>query len=235
MRYRDSDAPCLAPSAPQHAAPFGFRSRRCPAGKGGVSGPIRRLTRQLLQLIITAVAWAVGLGIVAGSIVLVVMTTASGHTMPQRGPARQNPARQNPVSQHQVPYSAALGPGREAANARSSGRAGVGTARLSGYQVVAVFSGRGDRTTGHFHVRARQAWQLQWTYRCPATVGAAQFTLLKADMATANRATLSTSIEEYAASGHGSARLTPTSNEHYLVVISDCSWGIKVLQANRPH
>jgi hypothetical protein len=229
MRYRDSDAPCLAPPAPQHAAPFGFRSRRRPAAKGGVASPIRRLTRQLLQLIIMALAWAAGLGIVVGSIVLVVMTTAPGHTMPQRGLARQDPA-----SQHPAPYSAALGPGRQAATARSAGRAGIGTAGRSVDQVLAVFSGRGDRTTGHFQVRARQAWQLQWTYHCPGTVGAAQFTLLKADMAAANRATLSTSIEEYAASGHGLARLAPTSDEHYLVVISDCSWRIEVLQANRP-
>ncbi len=224
MRYRDSDALCLPPPTPQHAAPFGLRSRRRPASEGGARRPIRRLTRQLLQLIITAVAWAVGLGIVVGAIVLVVMTTAPGHTILQRGPTRHDP-----VSPRQAPYSAALGPGREAATARSGGRAGAGP---SGYRVLAVFSGRGDRTTGHFRVMARRAWQLQWTYRCPGTAGAAQFTLLRADMAAANRATLSTSIEEYAASGHGSARLTPTSNEHYLVIISDCSWRIKVLQAD---
>jgi hypothetical protein len=98
------------------------------------------------------------------------------------------------------------------------------------YRVVAAFSGDGNRTTKHFTVKAKLPWQVRWTYSCAARADAGHFMLLRADMA-ANQSTLSTSVDEYAARGHGSAWLKPAGHRHYLLVVSACSWHIKVIQA----
>ncbi len=211
MTYRDSDSLCLPARPPQHAAPVSLLRRR-PAGQLGVFGRLRRLTRQALQLFITVVAWATGLGLVIGSIVLVATVTAP----------RQ---------------STTLGArNSDSAIQRKLQSGGQQTGPVRGhYQVVATFSGSGDQTTRHFTVKASQRWQVQWTYRCPAEADAGptdtEFTLLRADMAAADEATVSTAADEFAASGRGSVWLGPGTHQHYLVVISACSWHVRVKQA----
>lgn len=176
-----------------------------------MSGWLRRLTRQALRLFITVIAWAAGLGLVIGSIVLVATVSA-----PRQAPSAFNG--------QQRADSAALRPLKGG---------GEGTAGHQGYRVVAAFSGHGNGTTAHFTVKARQRWQLRWTYRCAAKAAAAQadaeFMLLRANMATQD--TINTAADEFAASGHGSVWLTPSSHQHYLMVISACSWQIQVVQA----
>ena len=98
------------------------------------------------------------------------------------------------------------------------------------YQVLAAFSGHGNRRTKHFDVKAKQRWQLRWTYRCGRNADAAQFVLLRADTGP-DQQTITTTTEDFAASGHGLVWLKPSSHRHYLVVRSACSWQIKVVQA----
>jgi hypothetical protein len=196
MTYRDSDALFLPARAPQHAVPLGFPIRRRFAGLRSVFRRLRRLVRQVLQLVITAMAWAAGIGLVTGSIVLVATATA-----PRQLSARAD----GNALPHLTPHMAGS----------------------PGYHVLAQFSGHGNRTTGQFSVRAKRRWQLQWSYSCSPKAGAAQFELL-ANLA-ADRA-LSPSIEEYAASGHGTVTLHATGQQHYLVVKSACSWRVNVLQ-----
>ena len=224
MTNRDSDELCLPMGAPlrtpQHAAPLRFRSRVGSAGQVRSPGRARRLTRQIRRLLITTFAWATGLGLVAGAITIFAIATDPAH-LEQGG---ESSLRQS------MPYSAPSG-GDAGAGASHSGRTHSGVAAGSrGYRLLATFSGRGGRTTKHFNVRARHTWQLRWAYRCAPQAGAGQFTLLRADVA-ADQPTFTTSIDETAASGHGTALLTATGRRQYLVVISACSWHVDVSQA----
>jgi hypothetical protein len=218
MTYRDSDALCLPARPPQHAAPVSLLRRRS-ADRPGLFASLRRLTRQTLQLFVTVIAWAAGLGLVIGSIVLVASVTA-----PRQGSSAFN-AQPDANSAVQRPANGGV---QNTANSHP----GAGVRR--GYRVVAAFSGHGSGTTAHFTVKARQRWQLRWTYRCTARADAAQadaeFMLLRANMA-ADEDTINTAADEFAASGHGSVWLTPGSHQHYLMVISACSWHIQVVQA----
>jgi hypothetical protein len=165
----------------------------------------------VLHRFITFVAWTTGLGLVIGSIVLIATVAAP---------------RQGTPPLKLVPQDA--GSGLRSARYGTTPQSGTAAGHPD-YQVLAAFSGHGDRTTAHFHVNARLRWQLRWTYTCASRADAGQFTVLRADMA-GGRATRSTGIEEYATSGHGSAWFRPSSQQHYLVVISACSWRIKVVQ-----
>ncbi len=111
---------------------------------------LHRLTRQVLRLFVTAIAWAAGLGLVTGSIVLVATATAP---RPAQGTNGDSLPRMTP---HMAVSN---------------------TANSSGYRVLAHFSGHGNRTTRHFSVAARRL-QLQWSYSCSPKAGIAQFELL---------------------------------------------------------
>jgi len=152
MRYRDSDELCLPARAPEHAAPVRFLRRRNSPRRPRVASRIRRLSRQVLHFFIMAIAWATGLGLVTGSIVLIATATAPEQAVaPVSGRAQQNSLAQPP-------------------------HPGVS------YRTLAVFSGHGDGRTRKFTVNARLQWQLRWTYRCAPRADAAQFTLLRADL-----------------------------------------------------
>ena len=207
MTYRDSDALFLPARRPQHAAPVSLLRRRGSPEQPGASG---RLTRQVLKLFMMFVAWATGLGLVISSIVLVATVTAPTHGTPTLKVSPQDAGSRL----HQVQYGA-----------RSSSGAAV---RHRPYQVLAAFSGHGNQKTARFNVKARQAWQLRWTYRCPARDDDGQFTL-QTDTGP-EQATITTA-GGFAASGHGLVWLTPTTHRHYLVVRSACSWRVKVTQA----
>jgi len=206
MTYRDSDALCLPARAPQHAAPVSFLRRRGSPGRPGLFSRLGRLTRRSLRLCITLVAWTAGLGLVIGSIVLIATVA---------GPKQAGPP----------PKTAPQGAGLRPAN---------GATQLSGaatkhYQVLAAFSGHGNRRTARFNVNAKLRWQLRWTYRGGPRADAAQFVLLRAGMGPGQQTI--TTTEDFAASGHGLVWLRPSSHRHYLVVRSACSWHIKVMQA----
>ena len=212
MNYRDSDALCLPARPPRHAAPVSFLRQRRPPRQPGLSGRTGRLTRHVLRLFITCVAWTTGLGLVIGSIALIATIAAPRQATP--------PMKLVPQDANSGLRSAQYG-----ATPQSGTAAGH-----KGYQVLAAFSGHGSRRTAHFSVIATLPWQLRWTYTCARRADAGRFKVLRADMA-AGHATRSTGIEEYATSGHGSAWFRPSSQQHYLVVISACSWHIKVVQA----
>jgi hypothetical protein len=201
MRYRDSDELCLPARAPEHAAPVRILRRRRSPGRTRVAGRIRRVTRQALHFFITAIAWATGLGLVIGSIVLIATATAPEHAVPPGlGRGDQN-------SLHQLTPHAPVD-----------------------YRVLAAFSGHGDRRTREFSVKGSLQWQLQWTYSCAPTADAAHFTLLRADLGPGHP-TIRRTTEDFARRGRGSEWLGATGHRHYLKVISACSWRVKVVQA----
>jgi hypothetical protein len=206
MTYRDSDAMCLPARPPQHAAPVSFLRRRGSPGPPGLFSWLGRLTRSVLRLFITVLAWTAGLGVVIGSVVLIATVAGPG----QAGP---------PLTES--PQGATLLRPQYGATPQS------GTAKR--YLVLDAFSGHGNSRTRHFNVKGKLRWQLRWTYRCGRQAGAARFVLLRADSGHGQQTFRTT--EDFAASGHGLVWLRPTSLGHYLVVRSACSWQIKVVQA----
>jgi hypothetical protein len=203
MRYRDSDELCLPARAPEHAAPVRFLRRRRSPGRPRVTGRIRRVTRQALRFFITAIAWATGLGLVTGSIVLIATVTAPGTA---------------------VPAASGLGRGDQNSLRRDTPSTPVD------YKVLVAFAGHGDRKTKEFSVKASLQWQVRWTYRCAPKADAAKFTLLRADMGPGHP-TIRRTTEDFARRGRGSAWLHATGHQYYLEVISACSWRVKVMQA----
>ena len=203
MRYRDSDASCLPARVPEHAAPVRFLRRPRSPGLPRVAAAIRRVTRQALRFFVTTVAWATGLGLVTGAIVLIATATAP---------------------EHAVPPASVLGRGDQNALPQLAPGTPVD------YRVLAVFSGHGNGRTAKFSVKARLQWQLRWTYRCAPQADAAQFTLLRADLGPGHP-TFKRTTEDFARSGRGSEWLRATGHRHYLKVISACSWRVKVVQA----
>jgi len=201
MRYRDSDELCLPARAPEHAAPVRFLRRRRSPGRPRVAVRVRRVTREALRFFITAIAWAAGLGLVIGSIVLIATVTAPDRAVPASG----------------------LGRGDQNSLRQEAPRAPVD------YRVLAAFSGHGDRKTKEFSVKASLQWQVRWTYRCAPKADAAKFTLLRADMGPGHP-TIRRTTEDFARRGRGSAWLRATGHQYYLEVISACSWRVKVMQ-----
>jgi hypothetical protein len=208
MRYRDSDALFLPARVPEHAAPVRLLRRRGSPRRPGVARRIHRLTRQVLHFFVMTIAWATGLGLVIGAIVLIATVTAPRNAVP-------------PVS--------ALRPGEQDFVPQLSPHVALSAA--GDYRVLATFSGHGDRTTPDFSVKANRRWQLRWTYRsCAPAADEAQFTLRQADMGP-GQPSISTTTEDFTRSGRGSAWLRATGNQYYLEVISACSWHVKVVQA----
>jgi hypothetical protein len=92
--------------------------------------------------------------------------------------------------------------------------------------VVASFAGYGDRTSRSFRVDQTAAWQIRWSYRCPASLHSGLLVVEVADPGAVGAA-----ISEAGAGGRGSTSIRPGGQAHHLVVISSCAWTMKVLQS----
>ena len=90
---------------------------------------------------------------------------------------------------------------------------------------LAAFSGHGDKTTTTFRTAAGLSWQIRWSYACGAAVRAG---LLVVE--DAGRRAVGASITESGEAGHGITSLRPGARAHHLIVISNCSWTMKVTQ-----
>jgi len=198
--YHDSDGWPRPQRAPQHAA--------APFGR---SSPTRLKAQRALRLFATAGLWAAGLCLVIGAIVLVVaqakpgrLTPASVQTSMRAGRVQLPSAR--PVASRST---------RTARRARGAPRP----------RQLAAFSGHGDKTTGSFRTAAGSGWQIQWAYACTAAVRAGLFVVEDARTGAAGA-----SITQSGVAGHGATSLRPAGRTHHLIVISNCSWTMKVTQ-----
>jgi hypothetical protein len=185
-----------------YQAPDGWRLPvRAPqhATFGGAT-PLRIHAHRALRLLAAAGAWAAGLCLVVGSVALVAETA---------GPAGAT---------HVAPAAGIrrLPPGR---------LPGDGAARRRGGEprLAQTFAGTGNQTTGSFPVAPRSRYQLHWSYQCGRRPrghlliresGTAGVTVMAAGPAASG------STWAWAPAA-GAAR-------HYLVVIADCAWEIRV-------
>ena len=148
MTYRDSDASFLPARPPQHAAPISFLKRRG-SGQPHSPGRLRRLTRRARQLLIMTLAWATGLGLVAGAITVAVMATGPTHAAPTQGAA---PHYAEGTLQRPLPYAAASRAAARRTSSHSTRTQSGSKGGPSGHRPSAAFSGHAGRTT---NVRGR--------------------------------------------------------------------------------
>jgi hypothetical protein len=91
--------------------------------------------------------------------------------------------------------------------------------------VIARFAGYGDLTSRSFRVDKAAAWHLQWTYTCPARLRVGLLVVEVADPGA-----IGATISQSGTAGRGDTSINPDGRTHRLVVISSCSWTMKVTQ-----
>ncbi len=175
----------------------------------GVS-PAAVHARRALRLFVTAGTWAAGLCLVVGSIVLVAATAGRSTETGQDAASRSSG----------LPIGAPL----PALGVRVP-------AGLASYREVATFTGRGDKVTGRFRIRADARWQLRWSFRCPAGSRHGHLTVADAAIGVRGAITLGAAITKLGAGGHGRTWRHASRGSHELVVLSSCTWTMKVVQA----
>jgi hypothetical protein len=97
--------------------------------------------------------------------------------------------------------------------------------RAKATRLIIKIAGHGDRTTGQFRVETTSRWQILWSYSCPQSVKSG---LLVVENARAGA--IGASITENGLAGHGITWLGPGRQTHRLIVISTCSWKMRVMQ-----
>jgi hypothetical protein len=199
-----------------------------------VATPAEIRVRRALRLFTAVGVGAAGLLLVTGFLVLVVSGGSPTRTAPlaaesslARGGHKATLGREGDLKPGGPPHSVAY--------SRPSGhRAGAGAGRSSSglnrpARPIASFAGRGDMITPHFAVNADADWQIAWSYRCPASVEVGL--LVVEDAASGEVGAPSAAISASGTSGHGDTWLDPDGASHRLVVISTCSWTMKVTQS----
>jgi hypothetical protein len=253
----DPDDWATPPRAPRHAAPpFPFLAplrlvttwfRARPFGTSGPLGaarpsspaaayatPSELRARRALRLFGAVGVGAAGLLLVAGLLVLVTSfggpprPLAAASSLASDGrPAtvgrdgdRQSgrPARQPSGAVRSVGYRSRVG---QQVRTGSGGRDRPSRPARR----IASFAGYGDMVTHRFALSTNADWQIAWSYRCSASAPAG---LLVVEDATPGA--VGAAISASGTAGHGDTWLDPDGRSHRLVVISTCSWTMKVTQ-----
>lgn len=230
MTYRDFGNGRAPARVPQHAAPFGVPARSLSSGRLRPSVPFRRRTRRALRFVATAGMWAAGLCLVISSLALVVAAAAPGH------PRHTTSAPQEMKLAHPSP-GILQAPGTDSSAAFSHPDASPSSAShqqttgsRSASHVLAMFTGRGNTITRHFRVAGPHRWAVRWSYACPARRNAGHFIVEDAEiMGPTTR--VGSSLDENGTAGSGITWLRPGPRNQYLVVVSSCSWTMRVVEA----
>jgi hypothetical protein len=117
-----------------------------------------------------------------------------------------------------------LDPTAATSSARGKTVRGDGPAARS-LRVIGAFAGYGDRSTRSFRIDDTRPWLLRWSYTCPARLHAG---LLVVEVA--NPGAVGATVSRSGAGGGGVTSINPDGPSHHLVVISTCSWTLKVTQ-----
>jgi hypothetical protein len=196
------------------------------------------------RLFVTVGVLAAGLLLVVGFVVLAVSAgnpvrttplagasslAANGHrATPGRDGDRESRrlARQSPTVKPSDGRRNSAGRRRRAGHrARARRHNPPGPAASRAIRPIAAFDGSGDMVTSQFAVGADADWQIEWSYRCPAGLPAGML-VVENDAPSA----VGTAISTSGTGGRGDTWLDPDGRSHRLVVISNCSWTMKVIQ-----
>jgi hypothetical protein len=104
----------------------------------------------------------------------------------------------------------------------------LGNGKLAGHvsrsgPLTRTFRGTGDRTTSQFTVAPHHRWNLRWSYACPGRPAAGRLLIREG-----NAGSVGVSVSESGAAGAGSTWAYSQAAAHYLVVITNCAWTIRV-------
>jgi hypothetical protein len=220
MSYHAPDGWRVPVHAPQHATAFGD------------SRPVRIHVHRVMRLLAAAAAWAAGLCLVTGSVALVAEAAGPAGTTHVTAAA----------GVHRLRPGSTAGAGRPVARGRTAQQHGqsaqrgqsaqhgpstpLGQPAPAGHPVRVVeqtFQGAGNQTTALFTVAPRSRWELQWSYTCAR--GAVPGRLLIREGGTGQDGI---SVAASGTAGQGSTWTYTTTAAHYLVVIADCGWTIRV-------
>jgi hypothetical protein len=168
----------------------------------GSSTPLRIHAHRALRLFVAAGAWGAGLCLIIGLVAMVAKTAGPGRTTHVTAATRRYTLPRG--------HLATAAPGKKA-----------GAGRVP--QLIRTFVGAGDRTTGAFRVAADSRWKLEWSYRCPARAPAGHLIIREGDAGGGG-----VSVDAAGAAGHGSTWTYSDASAHYLVVITNCDWTVKV-------
>jgi len=229
MTYRDFGYGRAPARVPQHATPSGVPAPSLLSGRLRPSVPFRRRTRRALRFVATAGMWAAGLCLVISLLALVVAAAAPDH------PRHPSSTAQGMKLAHPSPgILSAPGNASGAAASRpdaspSSGSHDPATASRSASHVLAMFAGRGNTITRNFQVAGPHRWALHWSYSCPSRLNAGQFIVEDAEI-MGGTTRVGSSFDENGTRGSGTTWLGPGPRNHYLVVVSSCSWTMRVVE-----
>jgi hypothetical protein len=218
MKYHDPagwQRPCRAA---QHAAPF------------RLSSSVRRQAHAALRLFVTAGTGAAGLCLIIGLVVLLTHAAAPGARARQLAAAGRPTAPATRSQRAQV-HRAGDADSRAASQALSPSLAATGKNGRAPDRVIAEFAGRGNQVTRQFSVKTGARLELRWSYICPAGLPLDQLIVEDAGGTPRGHASLGESIDATATGGSGATWVVPSGDSHYLVVISTCSWHMKVVQS----
>jgi hypothetical protein len=201
MTYQAPEGWRLPPRGAQHAAPF------------GTTTPLLVHAHRALRLFVTAGAWAAGLCLVIGLVALVAATAgpASGtHVAAAAGASRLS--------------SGTSGRTGAGSGGRHDGAHGQAAGGHRTHGMVRTFAGTGNLTTSAFSVATPSRWELRWAYQCPP--GAPRGRLVIREGGAENGGV---SVAAAGAAGSGSTSTYSTSASHYLVVLANCAWTVRVV------
>jgi hypothetical protein len=184
--------------------PRPLRAPQHAAAPFGPSSPARLRAQRALRLFAAAGVWAAGLCLVLGAIVLVVAQTRPDRLAPL---SATTPSQVRGLETSSAGHPANTRPPRPAVHQ------------------LAAFSGHGDATTRTFRTAAGPSWQIRWSYTCAPTVRAGLFVV-----EDAGRRAVGANVTESGEAGHGITSLRPGARAHHLIVVSNCSWTMKVTQ-----
>ncbi len=177
--------------------------------------------------------WAAGLCLVIGAFVLVLPRSSPGRVGRLTMESSSQPNAGHGAAGHKRVGRSASQPTADRSKQASARGAPTAGARDAGYsrhdssgQLIATFTGRGDKTTPQFSLSDKTSWQIVWSYSCPPDL---PLGLLVVEDATPG--TAEASISQSGTAGQGDTLLSPDGRTHHLVVISTCSWTMKVKQS----
>jgi hypothetical protein len=104
----------------------------------------------------------------------------------------------------------------------------LGNGKLAGHAartgpLTRTFRGTGSQTTGQFTEAARRRWNLRWSYACPAGPAGGRLLIREGGAGSTG-----VSASASGPAGGGSTWIYSRAAAHYLVVITNCAWTIKV-------
>jgi hypothetical protein len=119
------------------------------------------------------------------------------------------------------------GPANETHVATAAGEHPLRPGELTGNQgpaaLARTFQGTGNRTTSQFTVAPHRQWELHWSYACPAATPAGHLLIREGGAGNAG-----VSVSATGRAGAGSTSAYARAAAHYLVVIANCTWTIRV-------